>query len=164
MRSNNFDALRMVGALLVVVGHGLLLTDAGRVPRIAGIPLHTLGLFIFFTISGYLIAGSWQRNPSLSAFLRNRALRLFPALIVVVMVTVLLIGPLVTSLSSLEYVVHPQTRAYLANIVMISQYELPGVFAENPHSNAVNGVLWTLGLEFVCYLLTAVIGLFARGR
>ena len=52
-RTNNFDAMRLVGAVLVVVGHAFVLTDHLPVPRLAGIPIQAIGVFVFFSISGY---------------------------------------------------------------------------------------------------------------
>lgn len=122
-------------------------------PRIGGIPLHTLGVCAFFAISGYLISGSWQRRPSASRYLFHRILRIFPALIVVVLLTVFLIGPVFTALSLPLYFADPLTWQYLVNITLIGQYDLPGVFEGSEHARAaVNGSLWTLGVEFSCYL------------
>jgi hypothetical protein len=38
----------------------------------------TFGVDGFFLLSGYLIVRSWQLNPDLFSFLRNRVLRIFP--------------------------------------------------------------------------------------
>jgi peptidoglycan/LPS O-acetylase OafA/YrhL len=163
-RSDNLDSLRLAGAVLVVTGHAFVLTGAGSVPRPAAIPLHSLGLYIFFTLSGYLISASWARNAHLLPFLRNRALRIFPALVVVVILSIYVVGPAVTSASSHQYWQSRETWTYLLNLVLVPQYTLPGVFATNPHSSAVNGVLWTLGIEFCCYLTVAVAGIVLRSR
>lgn len=48
--------------------------------------------------------------------------------------------------------------------MLTAQYELPGVFDVGHRSTAVNGVLWTLWLEFFCYLVVAIIGLLLRTR
>ena len=66
---NNFDALRLIAALMVVYGHeGLDGTGTGG-----------LRLLMFFSISGYLIAGSWHADPDVRRFLLRRFLRLWPA-------------------------------------------------------------------------------------
>ena len=162
--TNNLDALRLVSAVAVIVGHSFTLTGIAAAPRVLGIPIHSLGLYAFFAISGYLIATSWHRNPALVPFLINRSLRIFPALLVVVVVTVVLIGPAVTSLETAQYFRSDVVYQYLLNLVLTAQYELPGVFEFGHRSSAVNGVLWTLGLEFTCYLVVAIIGLLLRTR
>ena len=115
MRGNNFDGLRLVGALLVLIGHGFVLTELGRAPRLAGVPIHTLGLYIFFAVSGYLIYGSWTRIQAPLPYLRNRILRIFPALWVVVLLTLFLIGPLLTASGIHAYFTSSETWVYLAN-------------------------------------------------
>jgi len=160
-RTNNLDAMRLVGALLVVIGHAFVLTDHLPVPRLAGIPIQAIGVFVFFSISGYLIARSWHHDPALGPFLIKRALRIFPALAATVLITALVIGPAVSSLVPADYFTTPGAWSYLSSLSLVPQYELPGVFADNPLPT-VNGSLWTLGLEFVCYLIVAVVGLVAR--
>jgi peptidoglycan/LPS O-acetylase OafA/YrhL len=162
--TNNLDALRLVSALAVMVGHSFTLTGIAAAPRVLGMPIHNLGLYAFFAISGYLIASSWQKNPRLIPYLVNRSLRIFPALIVIVVATVLLIGPAVTTLNTAQYFHSDVVYRYLLNLSLTAQYELPGVFETGHRSSAVNGVLWTLGPEFICYLIVAVVGLLLRTR
>ena len=153
--------LRLLAAIAVVVGHGYVLNGQSPTPRAGGIPLHTLGLYVFFTISGYLITSSWNRRPDLPSFLRNRALRILPALAAVVLLTATAIGPLATELTLREYLATPQTWLYLSGVLLVPHYELPGVFATHA-SSAVNGSLWTLGIEACCYLATAFLGVLLR--
>lgn len=162
--TNNLDAMRLLAALAVIVGHSFTLTGVAAAPRVLGIPIHSLGLYAFFAISGYLISTSWHRNPNLVAYLTNRCLRIFPALILVVLATTFLIGPAVSVLSSIDYFRSDLVYKYLLNIFLTAQYQLPGVFETGHRSTAVNGVLWTLGLEFICYLTIAAIGILLRGR
>jgi peptidoglycan/LPS O-acetylase OafA/YrhL len=162
-RDNSFDALRVVGALMVIVGHGIVLTGAGDAPQLFGIPIHTLGVYIFFAISGYLITGSWLTSPSPGGFLRKRVLRIFPALIAIVVLTVLVVGPVFSTLKNAEYFADPLTGHYWLTALTFAQYDLPGVFLENPKT-AVNGSLWSIGVEFSCYVAVVVLGLFAMRR
>ncbi|NRG40829.1 acyltransferase [Rathayibacter sp. VKM Ac-2835] len=151
-RGNDFDALRLAAALMVVVGHGAVLLGEPA-PRLLGLPVHSLGVSVFFCVSGFLIAGSMERAPTAGRFLWHRVLRIFPALIVVVAVSMLVLGPLVTSLPVGAYFSSPQTWTYALNVPLLAQYELPGVFDSAVHARpAVNGSLWTLGVEFCCYL------------
>nr|WP_301952349.1 acyltransferase [Rathayibacter sp. VKM Ac-2857] len=144
--------MRLVAALMVIVGHGAVLLGEPA-PRLLGLPVHSLGVSVFFCVSGFLIAGSMERAPSAGRFLWHRVLRIFPALIVVVAVSMLLLGPLVSSLPVGAYFSSPQTWAYALNVPLLAQYELPGVFDSAVHARpAVNGSLWTLGVEFCCYL------------
>jgi len=164
VHNNNFDSLRLIGALLVLTGHAFVLTAHFPVPRLFGIPIHTLGVAVFFCVSGYLVQGSWLRRRNLSGFLRNRCLRIFPGLVAVVLATVFIVGPVVTSVGP-EYFHRPQTYHYLLSITLDAQYLLPGVFEGAVHSSqAVNGSLWSLGVEFICYLVVLGAGLALRER
>ena len=157
-RSNNLDALRLVGALAVIFGHAYHIV--GRPfenPVVAGYPVQTLGVIIFFSISGYLITASWSRTRNPVSYLAARSLRIFPALVVVVLVCMFVIGPVVSVLPNSQYFDAPNFWSYLGNIILRPQYELPGVWGDHPYPNAVNGSLWTLPAEFFCYLLVPLV-------
>lgn len=156
--ANFFDVLRVMAAAAVVVGHSWPLLGIDGVPRYAGISIHHLGVYVFFTISGYLLARSWSRAPRPLPFLVRRIFRIFPALVVTVALTAFVIGPVVTARSVNEYWGNPQTWSYLQGAILMPTYELPGVFLSNP-SWVVNGSLWSLGPEFCCYLALVALGL-----
>ncbi|MDT0186755.1 acyltransferase [Microbacterium sp. ARD31] len=162
-RSNNLDALRLIGALAVIFGHAYHIV--GRPfenPVVAGYPVQTLGVVIFFSISGYLITASWSRTKNPVSYFAARSLRIFPALVLVVLVCMFVIGPLVTVLPMGQYFDAPNLWSYLGNIILRPQYELPGVWGDHPYPNAVNGSLWTLPAEFFCYLLVPLVFLFPK--
>ena len=159
---NNFDGLRLLSALAVVVGHAYVLTGFARAPRVWDIPIHTLGVCVFFAISGYLVTGSWQNHPSVLRYLTARVRRIFPGLIVVVILSTFILGPLASTLRPGEYFAKGETWSYLLNVTLFASYDLPGVFETNLHSSAVNGSLWTLGLEFLCYFVVLAVGIALR--
>lgn len=155
--ANLFDLLRLVAAAMVIVGHSWSLLGLPGVPTLAGITIHHLGVYVFFTISGFLLSTSWTRSPRPGAFLLRRCLRIFPALWLVVLLTIAVLGPVLTTLPLSDYAASPETWRYLWNLILVAQYDLPGLFASNDQS-AVNGSLWSLGPEFCCYLMVVVIG------
>ncbi len=162
-RHNNFDALRLVAAVAVVVGHSYVLTGRpGELWGVAGIHPHYLGVAVFFAISGWLITGSWERSRSVPQFVWSRALRILPLLWVVVLVSVLVLGPVVTVLRLEDYAASGQTWRYLVNLVMLPADGLPGVFETVPYPGVVNGSLWTLRAEVICYAAVLALGLLAR--
>lgn len=158
---NNFNLIRLVAAWLVIYGHSFPVTGSGGQDlllqlvhiRFAG----SIAVDIFFVISGFLIAASVERN-TLPQYLAARALRIFPALVVCVALSVFVLGPLLTTAP--DYWESSQTWKYLRrNILMqATQYELPGVFAGLP-MQAVNGSLWSLPIEFRLYLLLGALAL-----
>lgn len=156
MATDNFSAIRLLAAVAVVFGHSFPLTGVHQ-PGYLGSPVATLAVKTFFVISGYLISESWMRDPHVWRYLMRRSLRIFPALIVVCLFSILIVGPLLTSLSPGEYFGNTRTWKYLDNILLRPSYSLPGLFSDNIYPGAVNGSLWTLPVEFSMYLLLPIV-------
>jgi peptidoglycan/LPS O-acetylase OafA/YrhL len=162
-RHNNFDALRLMAALMVIHGHGWDLAG-GPGPGLWGVPFARVGLDVFFSISGYLVTASWERTPRLGIFLVKRARRIFPGLIACVLLTVAVLGPIATRLPLAQYVSDGRTLRYLANIALLNELFLPGVFEHLRERGAVNGSLWSLLPEFICYLTVPLLAVLAARR
>lgn len=156
-RANNFDALRMLAALLVIWSHQFALMGRPS-PLFFGNEPGAVGVVMFFAISGCLVSQSWRADPHLGRFALRRALRIWPGLAVVVLLAVLVLGPLLTELPLTEYFFHPLTRQHLTNLVLSTHTSLPGVFTSSPHPGSVNGPLWTIPLEVGCYAGLALLG------
>lgn len=82
IHANNFDTVRLVAALLVLVSHQFALSGNPE-PGIGAGTLGSFGVKVFFTISGYLIAQSWTRDQNAMRYWIKRAARIGPALLVV---------------------------------------------------------------------------------
>lgn len=117
-------------------------------------------VIVFFVISGYLTTGSWFNDPNVLRFSLKRFLRIWPGLIVVILFSIFIIGPISTVLKWSEYFSSPVLLWYAKNILLKINYALPGVFENNPYPHAVNGSLWSIPLEVKCYLILAALGLF----
>ncbi|WP_024876926.1 acyltransferase family protein [Saccharomonospora piscinae] len=162
--NTGFGWLRLFGATAVVVDHSwpaLFPAQLTVFPESWNASPGYLALLAFFAMSGYQISQSWASDPSWRRFCAKRLLRIFPPVIVVVAVTVLVIGPLFTTLSAAEYWGDKQTWRYLVgtSLLFLLQHDLPGVFADNPYPWSVNGSLWTLPMELLGYGLVLVAGL-----
>jgi peptidoglycan/LPS O-acetylase OafA/YrhL len=165
---SGFDHIRILLAVAVIAWHGLFVCygPASETPFWTG-PLRPIvyaGVPSFFALSGFLVAGSLERND-LASFLTLRALRIFPALTIEVVLSALLIGPLLTTLSLHDYFASPIVPRYFENILGRIHYFLPGVFTTNPGGPWVNLQLWTVPYELVCYSvlsLISIIGLYKR--
>lgn len=155
-RNNNFDILRFFAALHVLILHGVLLFGNDNQNWFVALN----GVAVFFIISGFLVTRSWCDNTNIFAFLKKRILRIFPALIAVVLFTALILGPIVTTLPLKEYFTDSAFFNYFKNIFLYEIYHLlPGVFQNNPLNESVNASLWTLPLEFFMYCLIAIFGI-----
>jgi peptidoglycan/LPS O-acetylase OafA/YrhL len=167
-RRNNFDALRLVAAASVVFSHAFLIAEGtqeheplvwltGR-QSILGLA----GVFVFFAISGFLVTQSWDETGNPGRFLAKRALRIFPGLVVALLVAAFVLAPFVTSLPLAAYFARPEPyRFVLGNALLdTTVHELPGVmFVDNPVGLEVNGTMWTLRYEFEMYLMVLTLGL-----
>jgi peptidoglycan/LPS O-acetylase OafA/YrhL len=165
-RRNNFDVLRLAAASLVLVSHSFVV-GGHHEPHVGHFPLGTLGVEIFFAISGFLVAKSWFSQPRLGAFALKRALRIIPALAVTVAALAFVVGPLVSDQSPKAYFGAADTYAYpVDNVAAVAtggsvrdvSHDLPGVFATNPDTS-VDRSLWTLPIEAQAYMAIAILGL-----
>ncbi|MET0229659.1 MAG: acyltransferase [Rhodanobacteraceae bacterium] len=167
---DNFLVLRLVAALMVVLGHSFLIVGGDAhvdeplhrlLPRTYA---HLAGVAMFFAISGYLITLSFQRKPELLRFARARVLRLWPALVVVVAAWAFVLGPMLSTLPPHEYFgagdAHGSAYRYFwSNVSLFRLWPwLPGLFASNPIASYVNGSLWTIPWEATMYIAVAAAG------
>jgi peptidoglycan/LPS O-acetylase OafA/YrhL len=167
-RSNNFNLIRLLAALAVIYGHASAITGHGPPDlflRIVGYKfLGGVAVDVFFVISGFLIASSAMGRNGLLYYSASRVLRIYPALVCCIVVTVLVIGPLLTEAD--DYFSSRTTWNYLWRNMTAwdTQYFLPGVFEHN-HDKAVNGSLWSLVVEvrlYVIVLAFALSGIFSN--
>ena len=171
-RDNNLNLLRIVAALAVLVGHSFaLLAQPEPWGARWGMTPGSVAVDLFFVASGLLVCGSLVSKQSLLDYFCARVLRIFPALLVMLLLTVLVLGPYFTELPLAMYLMSAETLLYLkkcATLITGVAFTLPGVFAHNPYPYAVNGSLWTMPLEIKMYLLLmifwAITGLFRQRR
>jgi peptidoglycan/LPS O-acetylase OafA/YrhL len=162
-RASGFDYLRIGLAISIIAAHscltsyGLAANDAlyaGAMGRVCNLLVP-----MFFALSGYLVAGSLDRSRTLIIFLGHRAIRILPALIVEVVFSALILGPILTNLPLHSYFTDPLLFKYMLNVIGEMHYLLPGVFVDNPWPLIVNAQLWTIPYELYCYAVLAAIAL-----
>lgn len=163
-RDNNFNLIRIAAALTVLVTHSFALSGgaaAGAPGRSRlGMSLGAIAVDVFFATSGFLVTASLMRRGSLRAFVRARVLRIYPANVVMVLLTVFGLGLVFTTRPWTDYLTSTTTLRYLercATLFFGVSFRLPGVFAHNPYPDAVNGSLWTLPYELHMYALLAFV-------
>ncbi len=158
---NNFGLIRLALAVLVIFCHSFgMATSGGHDPlsRWSRSQMDSGALAVdwFFAISGFLIASSWMQTGTFGAYLRKRALRIFPGFAAAVLFCILLVGPL-GGAHLATYFRDPQTYRFgqilLLRDVGTSVNNLPGVFQANFNGRTVDSSLWTIRYEFSCYLL-----------
>lgn len=166
-RHNNFDTLRLIAATSVIFSHAFLLGEGAQdrepLMRLTGgqTILGVVGVFVFFTISGFLVTQSFEATGSPFRFLVKRALRIYPGLLVCLLVSAFVMGPLVSDLPAALYFRNAAAYAYVtSNFSMVMPANtLPGVnFSTYGAGSIVDGPLWTLPCEVVMYLVVFALG------
>lgn len=161
-RPSGFDYMRLVLASGVIAQHTVNVSY-GHLAAVAlfhtpaRIPFGII-LPMFFSLSGFLVAGSLERNRSLISFLGLRAIRLLPALAFEVGLSAVFLGVIFTTMAPRDYFLDQEFRSYFLNIIGWIHYQLPGVFVGNPVPRIVNGQLWTIPAELKCYITLAALG------
>lgn len=153
-RVNNFDLLRILAAMQVMVIHSMArlgIPVPGGLKWLEWFP----GVPIFFVISGYLVSASFERQDNIARYLKNRFLRIYPGLWVCIGLTVI-----VTTVLGYK-------RAHLLDFVWLPAQLLgfiytPG-FLKHFGVGTYNGSLWTIPIELQFYLVLPLV-YFARKR
>jgi peptidoglycan/LPS O-acetylase OafA/YrhL len=160
--ANNFDFIKILFAWLVIVSHSYVLLGNQGCDWLCEATHHYInfsyfGVKGFITISGYLIYKSLNRSPNFIDYLWKRVLRIYPALITVLVLSV-----------GLAYLIYQPTNNYfnfkkesidyvLNNLSLYhNQWRIHGVFDALPNT-AINGSLWTMGFEFFFYLVLLIL-------
>ena len=157
-KQNNLDLFRFIAALLVIFSHAfplcLGMNALDPLARLTANHLSFGGLAVsvFFVYGGFLIAQSAERSKTARHYFVSRCFRIFPALWFVTLAIAFVIGPFFSELSADAYFQAPDTYLYLLNGILVLRHPLPGVFTHNLYNTTVNGALWTLPIEFLCYI------------
>ena len=159
-KNNNISILKFIAAVMVIICHAYPLTlGDGKVDPLGrfasasnGLTMGGAAVTVFFFFGGYLIAGSVENKKTARKYFWARCIRIFPPLIAVTALLAFVVGPIVSSLTPGAYFSSAQTYKYMLNGILILTHDLPGVFEKSIYNSTVNGPLWTLPIEFACYV------------
>ena len=168
-QANNFDLLRILFAWFVIVSHSYVLNGDGATDPLFEMTQQTflfsfIGVKGFFIISGYLIFKSMVVSTSVFEYLVKRVLRIFPALAVVLLVTLAAVYFIYPS-NMPPFFSNKEVYAYfLGNIILFKpHFFISGIFSGLP-SAAINGSLWTIEYEFFFYLFILLLFYFRSNK
>jgi len=160
-RANRFQLIRFVAATAVILFHCYALTDRWTdepLWRLAPeLNLSVFGVGAFFVVGGFLVTRSWLERAGLVPFVAARVLRIYPALLLATVLTILL-AAWSSPLPLRAFATDPRTLDFAWRTTLASDFvaTLPGAFATNPFRDAVNGSLWTLPVEVRLYAGIAI--------
>ncbi len=151
---NNFNMIRLFLAFYVFCVHFVVLSAVDTNLLFIYGPDCVRG---FFVISGFLIYSSYCRSSSLKSYFIKRGRRILPSYFFIVLFFSIVLF-FVSSLSVSEYFGRDWVRYLTYNLTFSNFKEptLPGVFTENDF-DAVNGSLWTIKIELMCYVALPVL-------
>ncbi|WP_404851083.1 acyltransferase family protein [Dietzia kunjamensis] len=158
-RVDCFDALRLLAALAVVVGHSVthlntsfLWYDSGNGWWFQD------GVIAFFVLSGLMVYRSGERcherGQPWREYYRNRALRIIPAIYAYGLIIVLALA--VVGEINFSNVTSVGVLAFIASIFALIPVYHPAQFADFG-VGVVNGSLWTIPVEVSFYLVLPLI-------
>lgn len=165
MQNNNFDILRLIAAFQVLLGHAThhLFTEQGytlntSITMFQKVIHYIPGVPIFFLISGFLIAMSYEKNSNLKEYAKNRILRIYPALYVNIFLGILV-------LYWFGYIaLNSQFFFWLLAQMSIVQFYNPEMF-RSFGVGVINGSLWTISIELTFYIaLPILVFLYRKSR
>lgn len=160
---NALGDLRLGLALVVLLAHTLQI-GFDRQPGLGGTAAGSLAVDAFFVLSGFLVARSYLRLRSPFRFAWHRFLRIMPAFWVVLLLSALVLAPVHAVLAgrpAAEVFSGPQHALdYVTQnlFLYIGQFDIAALPESGHQGDVVNGSLWTLFYEALCYLAVAMIG------
>jgi len=167
-KHNNFGFLRFFLAALVIFSHGLPIGGFPDYDPFILLSHHatTLGSFAvagFFALSGFLITRSYCTSNNIVHFLWHRFLRIFPGFWMCLIITAFVFAPLMqwmeqgSTYGLFESHDSPLRYVYANFFLFINQWTIAGLPTKTSLAG-LNGSLWTLIHEFICYLGVGIFG------
>lgn len=161
--NNCFDTIRHFAALLVLFSHHYVLSGFSEphIPKLES--FGGVGVIIFFSISGYLIAQSAMRSKSFIDFMEKRCRRIFPALLPYSILLYFVLSAWLYKGSYLEYITSHGVKSFISTITLRGD-ETSNLAQGFIVKGSMNGSLWTLPLEFACYLISSIVIIFNKRK
>lgn len=150
---NCFDPMRHLAALTVLVSHHFALSRASEPALNPYYSWGSLAVLAFFAISGYLITQSFLSSQSVGDYFKKRCARIFPALVVCSFLMVYP-GQILFSDQGLTGIITDAGNVVkFLKISLFARAEIPAITGNFLFTESFNGSLWSLKIEFACYIL-----------
>ena len=157
--NNGFDLLRYTAAFSVmmlnyssycmILSQNLPAQASAVMSRARHIALMFPGVVILFTMSGFLVAASFERAKTRKEFFLRRALRIYPELWICTIINLAVVCILVPQMLDRGMILWVMTQIFgIANT--------PACLKALP-TGSINGTLWTIFTEVQLYIVLAII-------
>ncbi len=150
-KDNAFDLIRYWAAISVMVGHFMWKlqtyspTDSALAAVISRVSTFFPGVVVLFSMSGFLIAASYERSKSRKEFFAKRVLRMYPELWVCTIVNMVVVCILAYELLDKSIITWLITQIFgIANTPSCLKSFATG---------SINGALWTIFTEMQLYVV-----------
>lgn len=167
-RNNALNLIRLFLAMMVLVAHAWPYADISTpAPRIAEDSLGGWAVAGFFGISGYLVTLSMVRSRGPIDYLKRRALRIFPAFWVCLLVIAFIFAPVSFLLEHnslngfFRWTDGPLSYVLGNSMLVLNQSEIANTL-EWSIIQIWNPSLWTIAYEFGAYFVIMIIILGVR--
>ncbi|WP_439412776.1 acyltransferase family protein [Enterobacter ludwigii] len=151
-RNNSFDLVRHIAAFMVLFSHQYALSGIQEPIYLKWNSLGYIAVVIFFSISGYFMPKSFDRSNNFLDFIIKRCKRIFPGLFACSIFMYIIIGTFFNKNSAYDYLLSGDAIMKIIRNSVFIQEQIPGVFTDFKYRDVINGSLWTLPIEFTCYI------------
>jgi len=130
--------------------------SVGHEPQLLGsMSMGTLAVLVFFAMSGYLVASSWDADPTAWRFAARRFLRIWPAYFAVIVVT-----SLCFALSDRRPLAGTAAWMFVAKHMFFQRWDW--AFFPSLRDPRLNVSLWTIPFEAGCYVAFLAVAVVTR--
>lgn len=160
--NNSVSLISILFAILIILFHSYPLFYGMNVigPVSKVLRPYNIGKIVvcaFFFISGFMISKSIKKSKTINDYMKKRIKKIFPGLIAVLLITVFVIAPIVSSLQKGVFLRNPELYLkYLFDNILLYKntvYSIDTVFIDNAYPNAINGSLWSIKHTFFSYIV-----------
>ncbi|SDD44293.1 Peptidoglycan/LPS O-acetylase OafA/YrhL, contains acyltransferase and SGNH-hydrolase domains [Sphingomonas sp. YR710] len=160
---NNFDFIRLMMALLVIYSHAFALYSGSEDRETLSLITNgfynsgRIAVWSFFIASGFLVSRSFERSASVRQYASKRMRRVYPGYLVATTICAFVVTPLFIVGRQFAPDISEVARTIALNLFFSNHFPIDDLFLNNL-SSTVNGSLWSIKYEVLCYAGIALLG------
>lgn len=160
--ANHFNTIRLAMAAAVIWSHCFAIyygtEDFEPISLLLGGNYNAgnVAVRVFFIVSGFLIAQSFERSSNTYSYMKKRVARIYPGYLVATAICAFVIAPAFSS--SIDLSGREVAKTIGLNLALQGHMPVSNAFETHP-VKAINGALWSIPFEFWCYIGVAALGM-----